>query len=294
MTFGDLEYDFHVSRKTVRVIVKETCETIWKTIQPTEMPMPTKDIWEQKIKDFESITNYPNCIGAVDGKHIRINCPPNSGSECYNYKKYFSIVLLAVSDAKLNFTAVDVGAYGREGDSTIFKNSKFYQRLKDCTLGIPEDRPLPVPQNVSSVTPNEPMPLVLLGDEAFGLNKNVMRPYPNKNLTAERRTYNYRHCRGRRVVECAFGVLSNKWRVLHSCILVDIDFASSIVQSCCVLHNFVKKRDGYIFEDTLSCELSPLSDQVTVGGRSSGIEIRDKFCNYFNGPGAVAWQGKYA
>lgn len=293
MTFGDLEYDFHVSRKTVRVIVKETCETIWEELQPKEMPPPTKDMWLQITKDFESLTNYPNCIGAIDGKHIRLNCPPNSGSQCYNYKKFFSLVLLAVSDAKFNFTAIDVGAFGREGDSSIFKNSIFYQRVKNGTLEIPEDRPLPLPQNATSETTNA-LPLVLLGDEAFGLTRQVMRPYPNKNLTAEKRIYNYRHCRARRVVECSFGILSNKWRVLHSCILVDIDFATTIVQSCCVLHNFVKKRDGYIFEDTLNCELETLSDQVVVGGRSSGIEIRDMFSAYFNGPGALPWQGKYA
>lgn len=60
-----------------------------------------------------------------------------------------------------------------------------------------------------------------------------------------------------------------------------------------MLHNFVKKREGYIFEDTLNCELETLSDQVVVGGRSSGIETRDMFSAYFNGPGALPWQGNY-
>lgn len=286
MNFRDLEFNFQVARNTIGVIVKETCETIWEALQHQEMPSPNQEMWLEKSLEFKQFTDYPNCIGSVDGKHVRIQCPPNSGSECFNYKKYFSLVLLAVSDAKYNFTAIDVGAYGREGDSTIFKNSNFYKRLKADQLCLPKEKPL---------TPScAPVPFVLLGDEAFGLSKRVMRPYPLKNLNKERSVYNYRHCRARRTVECAFAILSNKWRVLHSCILVSKEFATSIVQCCCLLHNFVKKRDGFIFDDTLTCEMDDVEDVTSVGGKSNGIEVRDLFCEYFNGPGAVSWQERYA
>lgn len=195
-------------------------------------------------------------------------------------------MLLAVSDAKYNFTAIDVGAYGREGDSTIFKNSNLYKRLKADQICLPKDKPL---------TPSgAPVPFVLLGDEAFGLSKRVMRPYAQKNLNKGRRVYNYRHCRARRTVECAFGILSNKWRILHSCILVREEFATAVVQCCCLLHNFVKKRDGFIFDDTLTCEMDDVEDVTSVGGKSNGITVRDLFCEYFNGPGAVSWQERYA
>jgi len=93
-------------------------------------------------------------------------------------------------------------------------------------------------------------------------------------------------------VECTFGILSNKWRVLHSVILVHPNFASIIVQCCCVLHNFVRKRDGFLFEDTLSCELQGVQESASVGGRSQGIEVREMFYEFFNGPGALPWQNK--
>jgi hypothetical protein len=54
------------------------------------------------------------------------------------------------------------------------------------------------------------------------------------------------------------------------------------------LHNFVRKRNGFVFEDTLSCELQGV--QETVGGCLQGIEMREMFCEYFNGPGALPWQ----
>jgi hypothetical protein len=50
-------------------------------------------------------------------------------------------------------------------------------------------------------------------------------------------------------VECAFGILSNKWRYFFWRPLnVSPDFAVDIVKACVVLHIFVRERDGYKFE----------------------------------------------
>jgi len=184
-------------------------------------------------------------VGSVYGKHIRMQCPPNTGSDYFNFKKYFSTVLMAVADANYYFTAIFVGSYGREGDSYVFKKSNFWKRFTAGQLDLPGDKPLPS----NDTRKGTPVPHVLLGDKAFGLSKNLLRPYSSRNLSHEKRIY--RHARARRVVECTFGILSNKWHVLHSFIhsfiLVHPNFASITVQCCCVLHNFVTKRDGFVF-----------------------------------------------
>jgi len=59
------------------------------------------------------VWQLPNCVGAIDGRHMRIKAPPMSGSEFYNYKGFFSVVLLAAVDAHYKFTWVDIGQYGR-------------------------------------------------------------------------------------------------------------------------------------------------------------------------------------
>jgi hypothetical protein len=76
MTFRDLEFDFHISRKAIPFIVKETCKAIWEVLSPKEMPLPNKEIWLKIAEQFYQVTDFPNCLGAVDGKHIRITCLP--------------------------------------------------------------------------------------------------------------------------------------------------------------------------------------------------------------------------
>ncbi|GBN13465.1 hypothetical protein AVEN_263389-1 [Araneus ventricosus] len=134
------------------------------------------------------------------------------------------------------------------------------------------------------------MTYVFVADEAFAMCKNIMRPYLAKKLTWQQRICNYRLSKARRYVECGFGILANKWRILHRPIDVSIDMADIIIQTCCVLHNFVKLRDGYNFEDILSC---PLESIPPIGTRRSiiGVETRNSFKNYFCSPaGSVPWQ----
>jgi len=131
-------------------------------------------------------------------------------------------------------------------------------------LNLPEPNLLPN-------TNNNPQPFVFIGDEAFALHTNVLRPYPGCNLTDIQRMFNYRLSRARRTVECVFGVLANKWRVLHTPIQVEPEFTDVIIKACCILHNFVRKRDGISFEEAESHSLNDINARG-AGTRSKGMK----------------------
>ncbi|XP_001951483.2 putative nuclease HARBI1 [Acyrthosiphon pisum] len=159
-TFTDLQYSYRMGISTISGIVEDVCEQIWK-MKSECIPLPTEEKWREISLDFEKNTNFPNCIGALDGKHIRVIKPIKSGSLFYNYKHYYSIVLMAICDANYCFTFVDVGAYGKFSDSSVFKNGKFFEKLENETLSIPQPKPLPGDNE------NGPLPYVILADEVM-------------------------------------------------------------------------------------------------------------------------------
>lgn len=101
------------------------------------MPTPTEDILKINADKYYSRWNYPNCCAAIDGKHIRIVCPPNTGSLHFNYKSFFSSVLMAMVDADCKFLSIDVGAYGREGDAGVFRESVFGRQIASKSFNFP-------------------------------------------------------------------------------------------------------------------------------------------------------------
>lgn len=203
------------------------------------MPSPKKEDWIKIAKDFNEIWIFSNCIGAIDGKHISIICLPGAGSEYYNYKGYHSIVLQAVVDAHVKFVIID--DYGRSSDSEIFKESLFGKKLINNKFNLPT--PKQIDQNI-----NEDFPFVFVGDEAYPLLPNLMRPFPRIQLTNEKRIYNYRLSRARRIVECAFGIMVKRFNVLENMMLVGPEKATKITQAICVLHNLIITREVNLTE----------------------------------------------
>ena len=161
-------YNFRIGVSTARQIILDVCTTIWDALASIHLPVPSEVEWHSTADDFFMRWNFPNCIGATDGKHIMIQCPVNSGSLFYNYKSYFIIVLLVVTSADYRFVMVDIGAYGSSNDSGVLNNTALFKCLKKKKLGIPPSKQLP------NDTKETYIPHVLLGDEAFPLCCDLM------------------------------------------------------------------------------------------------------------------------
>jgi hypothetical protein len=95
MKFTNLEFDFHIQRKIILFIVKETCTAIWEVLSSKKIPLLSKEIRLKTAQQFHQVTDFPNYIGAVNGKHIRILCSPSSVLHYFSYKKYRQVLFYA-------------------------------------------------------------------------------------------------------------------------------------------------------------------------------------------------------
>ena len=240
---------YRISRSAISIIIPETCQALWDVLCPEVMPIPNLEKWRQIAMDFESFWQFPNCHGAIDGKHINIEAPANTGSLYFNYKKNFSVVLMAVVDASYKFVLVDIGAYGRQGDANVFARSTFGKRLLAGDMQLSPSKRLP---GEGSPT----VPPVFVGDEAFPLRTNLMRPYPGTGLTLGKKIFNYRLSRARRVVENAFGILATRFRVFRRPINLKPSNIDAVIKGAVVLHNYLRQKAvvQYIGANSVGCE----------------------------------------
>ncbi|XP_073510783.1 uncharacterized protein [Phyllobates terribilis] len=73
-SYTSLHLQFRVGKSTISQIVRCTCTVIWQKLQPIVMHSPTEETWLQVTAGFQTVANFPNCIGAVDGKHKAFQC----------------------------------------------------------------------------------------------------------------------------------------------------------------------------------------------------------------------------
>lgn len=300
-SYKSLQYSFRVANNTISGIVPETCNAIITTLGHEYLRLPeTPEQWQQVAKEYYDRWNCPNCIGALDGKHVRITNPKLAGSHYHNYKKFYSMVLMGIVDANYKFLYIDVGAVGSESDGGVWAKTQLTSLLDKEGAKLPPPTTLPNTPDTST-----PIGFFLVGDDAFPLQPYLMKPYPNRALTKEERIYNYRLSRARRTVENAFGILANRFRVLLTSICLKADTVESVIITACVLHNML--RNGALegdVEDPTTHEFDggawrydpPLGQplQQRRGGNNpttTAKAYRNQLRDYFNSAeGAVSWQ----
>ena len=285
-SFKTIGFSYRVGASTVGNIVEETCNAPWVSLVNTHMKMPTEDQCKFLAGKFQSKWNFPNCVGAIDGKHVNFQAPPNSGSLYFNYKGTFSLVLMALVDADYCFTAVDIDSYGSNSDGGIFANPLLGQGLATNQLKLPPPVCLPGGSLLG------PTPYVVVGDEAFPLKTYLMRPYPGKNLPVDKRIFNYRLSRARRISENAFEILAQRWQIFQRHINLH-PLKCEVIKACCILHNYVQKLQCHDLSSNYEHEGQGLQHFANMGSRASteAYACRDKFKTYFCvGDGEVSWQ----
>ena len=191
-------------------------------------------------------------------------------------------------------------ACSRCADGGIFAETELKAAFEDGQLGIPEDRPLP--------NDTEPVPFAIVADDAFPLKHWLLKPYSQRILTHDQRIFNYRLCRARHVVENAFGILANRWRVLAKRIDISPSRVELVVLAACALHNMIVNEKPQHLRRMADRE-DPEKHNVTDGtwrdgpvmtqlealrgnnATKKGKAYREYLTAYFNSDaGSVPWQ----
>ena len=283
------------------------CEALYDVLQPEYMVVPAShEDWKTVAEGFNSLWNFPMCVGALDGKRVLIQKPANTGSQFYDYKGHFSVILMALVDADYRFLYIDVGTHGRASDAGVWSKCSLAAKLQDNTLSLPPPEVLPGSRIQS--------PYVLVGDDAFPLKTYLMKPHPGLDLTEEKRIFNYRLSRARRVSENAFGILVSRFQVFRQAIRTSPENVNKIVMATTVLHNYLRSKARNTYspadlldrEDVVNRTVTPgkwhhdpsggIADLHGVARRPAkdAVVVRENLTKYFNSEGRVPWQREMA
>lgn len=289
---------------TISGIIKETCEAIYDEYQDEYLRCPTTpEQWKAVAGRFQDRWQFPHTLGALDGKHVAIKCPAKSGSTYYNYKGFYSIVLMALVDADYKFLWIEVGGNGASSDAQVFNDSDLLECYKNGTLRVPADDRLPGDDRY--------IPYYFVGDDAFGIQTYMMKPFSQRGLSTTQQIFNYRLSRARRIVENAFGILANRFGVLLTTMKQKPETAASIVKACVILHNLLRTRrplapgivdeeinnnmdvrPGFWRQFTVMHDMEELA-KGNVGTRQARQQ-RQYLAHYLQSPaGSVPWQDEY-
>nr|XP_036224484.1 protein ALP1-like isoform X1 [Bactrocera oleae] len=147
-----LAWSHKIGLSTLRKIIYETCAAIWNELHTVYVTQPNQSEWRNISERFYIKTGMPHCLGAIDGKHINIAC-----------------------DSDYTFPFVDVRAVGSQNDGGIFAKSAFGKMILRRNIVLPPLDHLP--------GTNKDFQYFFVGDNAFPLKENLMRPYPGRNLS---------------------------------------------------------------------------------------------------------------
>ena len=146
--------------------------------------------------------------------------------------------MLAIAGPNCECLFGDIGTNGRMSDSGIWNKSSLCRAIENRDIGLSEPRALPYHL--------EKIPFVILDDDAFASKNYMMKTLPLRNLTIEKRTYNCRHSRAKRISGNMFGIHANRWSVFHTTMHLSPERATSVTLSALIFHNYLLKSPSKI------------------------------------------------
>ena len=269
---------FGIAKSTTSVVVHEICRILAENIAPKliKSPIEKADVEKNSSKFLERF-GFPQVIGCIDCTHIPIKQPSENSHNYFSYKMYYSINCQAICDAYGQFINVEIQWPGSVYDARVFANclvqknystgkfKLFYKELSDGRECVPQLR---------------------LGDPAYPLLLYVMKEYCHC-ISNEQVIFNQMLRSARNQIECAFGRLKARWRILNRTMDLQVKYVPNVMLACFALHNYCEKHkisvDSKVVEDVMIEERRIVDkiDKLNSYTTTAGGKARDTLTDYF-------------
>ncbi len=273
---GDRYYtdgDSHrISKTTVCKYVHEVTDVLLRRILPEEVVWPPGPTAKEAIGEcFYDIASMPNVCGCIDGTLITIKAPYPREIEpqFVNWPGKHSIYCMAVCGPEMQFYFASANWPGAANDARVLRNSSLDQKF--CNGW----RPFPG------------------GDSGYPLKEWLQTSILSPKTTKEIEKFNPVHRKMRRLIECAFGILKQRFLCLLYCLRVNPKRAGQIFMVCTALHNLllreqppdVKENDGIVlngFHLEQEAESESDGDDQDASDREKGLKRRNQLVEFMS------------
>jgi hypothetical protein len=236
---GSMEYAgglIGISHTRAVAYINETLRVI-VSLAASEIAMPKEDDLPGVEEGFYKLAGFPGVVGTVDGTLIRIPRPADFEG-WYCRKGFLAVNVQAVVDHRGAFRSLSIRAGSANDQSLWIGGNSTYICILINFLTV-------LTNFASHVPPGKH----ILGDAGYKVWGHLLAPYPEAAAARNHkmRRYNYRHSRTRIVVECTFGRVKNRFRIILGKLeQKSATHITDVIVACCVLHNLLQKlRDTY-------------------------------------------------
>ena len=248
---GVSQAGFFYSKNNVLLAIRQCPEL--QIVYPSLTDKSTLNSIASGFKQKSTNGVFDKCIGAVDGILIELHCV--KGPEAIRAARYwtrkscFALNVQAVCDSSRRFLWYNVESPGSTHDSMAFSKGNLAAHL--ASINIHREG------------------MYLVGDAAYKGVPGIITPFDGVRLPVWQDSYNFHQSQLRINIECAFGMLINRWGVFWRGLRTDsMEIAISVIGVCLQLHNFILERDNEY--------AAPLYDIIVDEEHCSHIHAKDR------------------
>ncbi|CAN1301725.1 Protein ALP1-like [Linum perenne] len=224
-----LQKKFGRSGKTVCAIIHAVLTSILrlhKTLYCKAVPVPDHC-------QHVNWKHFKNCLGALDGTHVKVRTRIQDQPRYRNRKGDVSINVLGVCNPSGEFIYCLAGWEGSAHDARVLRDA------------VSRPNGLKVPKGQ-----------YYLCDAGYANTEGFLAPFRGQRYhlkewgggSSRPRTpeeyYNMKHSSARNVIEKMFGLFKMRWAILRDTTWFSPKVVGRIVHTCCLLHNFIRQEAG--------------------------------------------------